>query len=184
VTDHDLSDDALTPPGSAGAAAPDREPAWFTMVPLPPPTGLRAAGSGDIIAERSTPDGQLDIYFRPGPVGATGYQSEVVLRITRPLPVIVSVRYEADGRQHEILIPIAAAPFGPPVAEVYLRGLAPDMHWEISAPAQLTGRETWSAATVAASIQATPESGRDNWRAYCELSQRDMRQVITRALGS
>jgi hypothetical protein len=152
------------------------------MQPLPSLTGLRAAGGDDIVAERTTPDGQLDIYVRPGPPGAGGYSTEIVLRTTGPLPVIVSVRYQAGDLQQEILVPITRPPIGPPAADAWLPALQDKVPWEVSEPQLVSREQKWPAPTVAASVQATPESNLHAWPEVTPIVQEDMRDIISRAL--
>ena len=126
------------------------------------------AAAGERIAAAQSPDGSLEFsVYRQADGPEPLYALEVVLRTATTFPALVQVAYPAEGqaRLTDLLVPIIAAPLGPPTSRITLPGFVPGVAWEsaglITRDAAATlGRRVVKASIAAASTRATL----DAWR--------------------
>ncbi|MEW2621368.1 hypothetical protein [Streptomyces sp. NPDC048106] len=162
---------------------------WFALPALGQAFGLTAAGGDAVLLEAPSPDGAAAFLLRAEQSAQPEYRLEVVVHGAETArPLMACLRYPvAGGGEHTLLVPVAAARFGPAASLVRLPGFDPvpaSARWSARGPEPVTPALSWDAATVAVSVRAAlNEATRQAWRAVREQAGDELRAAIDGGLS-
>jgi len=161
---------------------------WFSLPVLQPATALSlAAASAERVAAALSPDGSVEfsVYRDEEREGTESYSLEVVLRADAELPGVIRVSYQpADATAPTVLlVPVTAAPLGPPASRVALPGFAPGTSWEGTGLMPLNKAPGVSERVIEASVAAAAsEATLAAWRQLA-AGGGDLAALISRHVG-